>query len=83
MTCLLCGEKIETGWRTYPVRDETGKENRVHWECMLRQVLGGIGHLENHQHWCVEKGDPDGGRTYRTSALEVAQWVEARGDHYA
>ena len=46
-------------------------------ECSLRSVLGGIGHMEDHQHWCREVGDPDGGRSDRQSALEVWAWVRA------
>jgi hypothetical protein len=45
--------------------------NPVHKECGLRAVSGGIGHFEDHQLWCKTRHDPDGGRTYRQSALEV------------
>lgn len=58
----------------------TAKGRRsAHRECMLRTVLGGIGHLEDHQHWCNEMHDPDGGRTFRQSALEVDAWVHKHG----
>lgn len=54
--------------------------NRIaHRECLLRSTLGGIGHFEDHARWCVELGDPDGGRTYRRSALEVDEWVHEHG----
>jgi len=51
----------------------------AHRDCLLRVVLGGIGHLENHAYWCREKGDPDGGRTARQSGIEVAAWVREHG----
>jgi len=65
-TCILCSEPIESldvvrimpGW--------------AHRECGLRAALGGIGHHEDHSYWCLNVGDPDGGRTYRQSALAVA-----------
>lgn len=43
----------------------------IHRECSFRQVMGGIGHHEDHALWCGERHDPDGGRTSRQSALEV------------
>lgn len=58
-----------SGYRTYAM-------NAVHRECSLREVIGGIGHLEDHFHWCKEMKDPDGGRTRRQSALEVWQWAK-------
>lgn len=67
--CQLCGEPADFD----VVELATGE---VHRECMVRMALGGIGHLENHQLWCVERGDPDGGRTYRQSALEVYEWIK-------
>lgn len=42
-----------------------------HRECALRDALGGIGHHEDHQRWCVIEGDPDGGRSRRRSSIEV------------
>lgn len=54
-----------------------------HPECALRSALGGIGHLTDHGHWCVDQGDPDMGLTYRESALLVAEWVEEHGIHAA
>lgn len=79
--CVLCLQVISPGQDTRPVsRIVPGRAgNQAHQECLLRSVLGGIGHLENHAHWCVEVGDPDGGRSYRQSAVEVAAWVEAYG----
>lgn len=73
-TCVLCGE--ETTWQDLGYYAQT---NPMHRECALRSVLGGIGHLEDHQRWCIEAGDPDGGRSYRQSALEVDEWVHRHG----
>lgn len=50
-----------------------------HYECGLRMVLGGIGHLTDHDYWCVENGDPDMGLTFRESAMGVAAWVKTHG----
>lgn len=51
----------------------------AHRECLLRSVVGGIGHLRDHRYWCEIMNDPDGGMTYRESALQVALWVEKYG----
>ena len=45
--------------------------NPVHKECGFRAVSGGIGHFEDHHHWCQTVHDPDGGRSVRQSSLEV------------
>ena len=80
--CLLCGEPITD---QYPALTcavifdgSAGKERLAHRECMVRSVMGGIGHFENHDYWCKQMGDPDGGRSYRQSALEVAAIMHAR-----
>lgn len=77
MQCLLCEQAISAGQRTHPIGDADGP-HEAHWECMVRSVMGGIGHIEDHAVWCVKLGDPDGGRSYRQSAIEVAQWVASR-----
>lgn len=76
--CLLCHEAIGPNEEARPISDGHGPK-LAHRECLLRSVLGGIGHLEDHQHWCNEVGDPDGGRSYRQSALEVDEWVMKHG----
>ncbi len=73
--CVLCTEPVDIA--EYYLRMGDGEP--VHRECMLRNVMGGIGHLENHEHWCLVMHDPDAGRTYRQSALEVDQWVTKHG----
>jgi hypothetical protein len=76
--CALCKEPIAQGNRGSfmgAAHDEFGAYwlTPVHRECSLRSVLGGIGHLRDHQRWCIEGKDPDAGYTYRESALLV--WV--------
>lgn len=67
--CGLCEEPITAD---DDVRALGGVPSGLaHRECLLRSVLGGIGHHEDHDYWCLEVGDTDGGRTYRRSALEV------------
>lgn len=51
----------------------------AHRECSLRSVLGGIGHLIDHAHFCKGMGDPDAGLDRRTSALMVDVWVARKG----
>jgi hypothetical protein len=79
--CPLCGEIV--GYHDSigtPLLDlATGEWDYPHRECGLRSVIGGIGHLIDHQLWCVERGDPDGGLTYRLSAQAVRSWVEEFG----
>jgi hypothetical protein len=82
MDCLLCGEPVTDHPSTCAVmasyEDGVFVDRLAHRECMLRSVAGGIGHHENHAYWCVQMGDPDGGRTYRQSALEVAELFAAQ-----
>ena len=80
--CPLCGEPVTAGQVASPVGmvnadRKVGGVELVHQECGLRMVLGGIGHLTNHAHWCGEMGDPDAGLSYRQSALEVwSLWMD-------
>jgi hypothetical protein len=75
--CLLCCERIEADHQGSFIYHEGPQP--VHKECALRSTIGGIGHVENHVYWCREQHDPDGGRTYRQSALEVWEWVQQHG----
>lgn len=50
-----------------------------HPECGMRMAVGGIGHLIDHDRWCIERSDPDAGLTYRQSARLVYTWVEIFG----
>lgn len=78
--CEMCEEPIDAGSlaEAQPIGTPEGRR-LAHRECLLRNVLGGIGHLEDHNHWCNEMHDPDGGRSYRQSALEVDAWVHRHG----
>lgn len=76
--CGLCETEVRPGDDVRPLGTPEGP-GLAHRECLLRNVLGGIGHLEDHNHWCNEMHDPDGGRSYRQSALEVDAWVHEHG----
>lgn len=77
--CYYCGEQIRPGEDIAPGDLWVdGRPTKTHRECSLRAVMGGIGHLENHQHWCLHMKDPDGGLSYRESALLVDNWVANR-----
>ena len=65
--CALCQEPVAPGEQTRPIGTPQGMA-KMHQECGLREVTGGIGHLIAHEHWCLEKHDPDAGLTYRQSA---------------
>lgn len=76
--CPLCDEPVDDADRdTRPVGTGRGLVVDAHRPCLLRSAVGGIGHLEDHDRWCTVEGDPDGGRSYRQSALEVDAWVDA------
>jgi hypothetical protein len=58
-----------------------GEARATHLECGLREVIGGIGHLTNHEYWCQAMGDPDAGLTYRESAKQAwAYWLDNHDD---
>ena len=78
--CFWCTELIDEHDRGSFIYSHT--ETRwqpIHRECSLRSVIGGIGHLEDHDRWCLVEHDPDGGRSARQSALEVWDWVQMHG----
>ena len=77
-SCVLCREPITLREQTRPIGTPHGMR-KMHTECSLREVMGGIGHLIAHQHWCVERHDPDAGLTYRQSAQLCWTYVEAVG----
>lgn len=68
MLCPLCDEDVEPG--DTDVRPINGVQ-KAHRPCLLRSGLGGYGHHLDHSFWCGVMGDPDGGLTYRESALRV------------
>ena len=73
--CVLCNETLRN-------TSASGLQP-IHRQCALRSVVGGIGHLLDHQHWCVGKSDPDAGLDYRTSALLVDELVNRMGPEWA
>lgn len=68
--CLLCETLIDGRDRGTFMGGPEGPAP-VHRECSFRSVMGGIGHWQDHYYWCIQHGDPDGGETYRESALKV------------
>jgi hypothetical protein len=66
MICELCTEELLPTEIRAPVFPLV-----AHPECLLRETQGGIGHHLNHEYWCVQMGDPDGGVSYRESARRV------------
>jgi hypothetical protein len=81
--CGLCEEAIEDGEDYEPMPfvagDGTVEAKFVHRDCVVRSVLGGIGHHLDHDYWCGHMHDPDGGRTLRESAREVCALLRERG----
>lgn len=69
--CELCEEPVLPG-----ERKASPKTMTAHWECMLRAVLGGAGHHEDHDRWCITERDPDAGLSMRDSARRVAQLLK-------
>jgi hypothetical protein len=74
--CILCGTDIEDSDQGSFMGRIQGGLGPVHRECSLRSVLGGIGHFQDHVRWCLERRDPDGGLSYRASALAVWDWAQ-------
>jgi hypothetical protein len=78
MICLLCEEPIGDTEFTDPIGTPEGPR-LAHRICMLRDVIGGIGHLIAHPYWCDERNDPDAGLSRYQSARLVQTWVEVVG----
>jgi hypothetical protein len=74
VNCLLCDKPLVADGNSW-----IEGAYDFHRECSLRNVLGGIGHLLDHAHFCVVLGDPDAGLDYRTSALLVDAYIAAVG----
>lgn len=78
--CSYCREPIEETYVPPNGADQAYCDGYpAHNECGLRSALGGIGHLTNHEHWCIEEGDPDAGHSYRESGVLVWNWVREYG----
>jgi hypothetical protein len=76
--CLFCSGAIDGDAAPGQIYTEEGVRHS-HWQCSLREVIGGIGHLVAHPYWCTQMHDPDAGLTYRQSSLLVAAWIEVMG----
>lgn len=78
--CGYCNEKVARDYVPPNGAEQARFDGRLaHNECALRAVLGGIGHLTNHAHWCKVVGDPDAGLSRRESGELVWQWVQEHG----
>lgn len=69
MSCMHCHERFVEGDNGAVM--PTGYAQ--HRECALRSVIGGIGHVLDHDLWCTIEGDPDGTIGKRASAILVWQ----------
>lgn len=76
--CVMCDEPLDGDVADGLIHTENGPR-QAHRPCMLREVLGGIGHLIAHEYWCTLCGDPDAGLTRRQSALLVDAYVRVVG----
>lgn len=74
MICAHCSEQIRADEERADIITLD-----VHRECALRSVMGGIGHLLDHAHFCQGELGPDAGLDYRTSALLVDVWIHRKG----
>jgi hypothetical protein len=74
MICAFCTEPIEWGEERADILTMD-----AHRECALRNVVGGIGHLLDHAHFCKGELGTDAGLDYRTSALLVDVWIHRKG----
>jgi hypothetical protein len=70
--CTLCHEPLG-------VELSASLAEPMHRACALRSGVGGIGHLLDHEHFCVAGHDPDAGLDFRTSALLVDELVARLG----
>ena len=73
--CILCEEPVEHGEPWMPINGV----QQAHRECLLRDVMGGIGHLIAHEYWCLQHHDPDARLTYRQSAKLTWEYVHVVG----
>lgn len=82
--CLWCDEPIVEGDRgiltgVVQMRNgvTVGNTEPVHMECQLRQVVGGLAHLQQRCLCCSgDGGDPEEGMTRRDGARASLAYVE-------
>ena len=65
--CIVCHEDV---------MDHELGTSRMHAECGVLLAMGGIGHVLNHEHWCLVERDPDAGMSRRESAKMVWDWLQ-------
>lgn len=84
--CLYCDEAFSEAagdaGQAMPFMPESGipEVRHVHKECMLREVLGPLAHLEGR---CQGGSAQTPGLTSRQDALAVWQWVRQHGSRHA
>jgi hypothetical protein len=69
--CNWCQESVRAGdhGRIAVVSTQSGSSSYIeHRECVLRALVGGVGHLVDHERYCHSVGS-DAGLSYRESAL--------------
>lgn len=79
--CAMCGEPGPDLFRGTEVVTQEGVKH-AHAACLLRNAIGGIGHLIAHNYWCVQKGDPDAGLTYYQSARLASEYINLIGHRH-
>ena len=77
--CPMCEHPVAQGDISPTTLWVDGKARDTHRSCMLRETIGGIGHLIAHDYWCSQYGDPDAGLSRRQSALLVDAYVALVG----
>lgn len=82
-SCVLCRELIDEDDRGEAIgswdSDDGSAVAYGHIECMLRQVLGGPGHLIGRCSCLGHDEDPDLGMTARDAARWVWEWNQRGG----
>jgi hypothetical protein len=77
--CMWCRELIAEGdnGRIAPVWGAGYGGQIEHRECSLRNAVGGIGHLVDHERFCHDVG-PDAGLTRRQSSLLAWEYFHVK-----
>lgn len=84
-TCPHCGEPLEHGVVVPHVGVEgTVEPWRWHWECWMRQLVGGLNHLRGTCTCCggTDPPDPPGMTRREAARAAAAEWqnrLDARG----
>ena len=79
--CLWCEEPIQDGDRgillpCIGLENEQVRIRPEHLECHLRQIIGGIAHLEKRCICCGGTDDPDDHMPPHAAALAVLDYIE-------